>query len=198
MVLWVPPVLGGEVGIHILELLRGDKIYLVGQKLADNVIFLGYICLRMAQASVNGADGSLEGIDVALLGSYYLLPIPLVDKDGMDIIRILVAAYGVHVGIDTLAGLEAVVLEGAALPLCERLDYFNIAVHILYVERHRALNAVQCIVESGIRAHEKRRGDAGQVELNCEIPLKEILDLLDSHLSLPDIKQGLISCRKIA
>ena len=119
-------------------------------------------------------------------------------NQGMDIIRILVAAYGVHVGIETLTGLEAVVLEGAALPLCERLDYFNIAVHILYVERHGALDAVQCIVESGIRAHKKRRGDAGQVELNCEIPLKEILDLLDSHLSLPDIKQGLISCRKIA
>ena len=116
----------------------------------------------------------------------------------MEIIRILVAAYGVHIRIETLAGLEAVILEGAALPLRKRLDDFNIAVHVFYIERNRALDAVQCIVESGIRAHEERRGDTGKIELDSEIPLEEILDFFDSHLSLSDIEQGLISCRKIA
>lgn len=190
--------LGSQVGIHILELLRGDERYLIGQELADEIIFLGDIGLRVAQAPVNRADGSLEGIDVALLGSYYLLPIPLINKDGVEIIRILVAAYGIHVRIETLAGLEAVIFEGAALPLRKRLDDFNIAVHVFYIERNGALDAVQCIVESGIRAHKKRRGDAGKIELDSEIPLEEILDLFDSHLSLSDIEQGLISCRKIA
>ena len=40
----------------------------------------------------------------------------------MEVVHDLVAADGVHVGDQTLAGAEAVARKGIALPFCQRMD----------------------------------------------------------------------------
>ena len=107
----------------------------------------------------------------------------------MKIVSVLITANGVHIGIKPFARLKAVSAERLPLPFCQRLDYLDLAVIVLHIKRHRTFNAVESIVKAGVRAHKKRCGNAGQVQLNGKITLKKILNLFNRDLSLPDIEQ---------
>ena len=54
-----------------------------------------------------------------------LLPVPLVDVDGVEVVHLLVAADGVHVGEEALAGVELVALQRQPLPLGQRMHHLR-------------------------------------------------------------------------
>ena len=113
----------------------------------------------------------------------------------MKIVGVLVASDRVHIGVKSLAVSEAVLAEGVALPLRERLNDLHVVIHALDVEGDRALDAVQGVVESALALDEERRGDAREIKLYSEIALEEILYLLYSDLGLAYVEQRLITFR---
>ena len=84
-----------------------------------------------------------------------------------------VAPDGVHVGVKALALIEVVLAQRPALPLGQRLHNLALrAVHGGNIKGDRALDAVQVIVETGVGAHEQRRGHALEIQRRAQILLK--------------------------
>ena len=88
----------------------------------------------------------------------------------MKIVQLLITADCIHIRIETFTLMEAVNAKCHALPFCEGMNYHGIFSRILDVKAHRALNAVQVIVESCLRIYEKRRGNTLQIQ-NITKPL---------------------------
>ena len=113
--------LRGKLGVHILKLLRGDEEYMLGQETVDELILLRYVYLGVVEGAVDVSYRALEVIKGAILLGDDLLPVPLVNVDGVDVIRLLVASYRAHIGIKALALFKAVAFKCHTLPLCKAL-----------------------------------------------------------------------------
>ena len=111
----------------------------------------------------------------------------------MDIVRLLVPADGAHVRVEPLPRGEAVFLQRVALPLGEGVDDFRLpAVLVPDVEGHRALHAVQIVVEAGLRIHHEGRGHTQEVQPLRQKGLEEVLHALDGHLGVVQVQAGLV------
>ena len=60
--------------------------------------------LHLAQRVVYLLYRVLEIGNIAVLLAYCLFPVPLVDVERMEVVEVLEGAYGVHVGIESVAG----------------------------------------------------------------------------------------------
>ena len=69
-----------------------------------------------------------EELTGSLLLGDDLLPVPLIDIDGMDIIGILITANRVHICIETFSNGETISTECHSLPLCKGMYDFQGAV----------------------------------------------------------------------
>ena len=111
----------------------------------------------------------------------------------MQIVKlVLIAADGVHVRIQSLAGEEAVALECKALPLRQRLHDLRLCLRAQDIERYRALIAVEVVVQTGLFIDEQRRGNAIQVKLRAEVLLKKALEQAYRFLRIIYRKQALV------
>ncbi len=125
------------------QLLRGDKIDVVRQDFVDIVVLYRHIFFCILQAFINVSYYILECVESSLLTVDDFFPVPLVYKDGVDIVGILVAAYGIHVSVDAFSNREAVFFEGVPLPLGEGLhDLCDASVLLFDVKADRAFHAV--------------------------------------------------------
>ena len=143
----VLPLLGRLVGPAVLKLLRGDEIHLPVQ--LDPQAGEGHVqCLAgLTHGGNDGPDGGLQISLIPLLPGDNLLPVPLVHIDGMDVVQILlVPADGVHVGVETLAHMEAVALQCKALPLGKRVDHLTVLSHTGNIELDGAFHAVEVVI----------------------------------------------------
>ncbi len=122
-------------------------------------------------------------------------PVPLVHVDGVYIVQVLfVGAYGVHVGVDAFSGVCAQLAQLEAFPFCQGMHDFGPGLlHGQYLERDRALDAVEVVVDTGALQDKQRGGDPAQVEFKGEVVLKMPLYLADGVLGLQLVKQRLIS-----
>ena len=111
----------------------------------------------------------------------------------MEVVHLLIAADGVHVGEQTLAGLEAVALQRQTLPLGQRVYHLPGGAHIGDVEGDRALHAVEVVVQAGILLHEQGSGDTAQIQRLPQIHLKIAFDELDGALHLVGGQRRLVS-----
>lgn len=153
-----------QVGIQILQFLRRDERDVVGQFGLDVRIMRADEALRLAQGEVNRADGRLQRLHRALLGGDDFLPVPLVDENRVDVVGRFVAADGVHVRVQPFTGLEAVRFERLTLPFRQRMDDFRRFAGFENVKGHRALDAVQVVVQTTVGRDHNRRGHTGQVQ----------------------------------
>ena len=103
----------------------------------------------------------------------------------MNVVGVLIPADGAHVGVEAFADVEAVLLQGVALPFGQRVDNFGRAL-VLFPDAkgNGALHTVQVVVETGFRGNEKRRGHAQQVKLLCQGLLEKVFDCLDGYLGV--------------
>ena len=130
------------------------------------------------------ADGLAQVLLIAVLAFDDLFPVPLIHIDGVEVVHLLVAADGVHVGEQALAGLEVIALQRQALPLGQGVHHLTGGAHIGDIKGNRALHAVEVVVQTGILLHEQRSGNPAQIQRLPQIHLKIALDELDSPLHL--------------
>ena len=106
----------------------------------------------------------------------------------MDVVHELIPAYGAHVRIKPLPHGKAVFLQGIALPFCQRVNDFSLPVLLIFdIKGHRALHAVQVVVQARFRVHEQRRGNSQKMQAFRQQRLEKILYGLNCDLSLIQI-----------
>ena len=183
---------GREIGVHILQLLAGDEGYVAAQVRLELRELPFQLVAGHADRRYDPPHGVLEIIEIAVLHTDDLFPVPLIDVDGVDIVQHrLVAPDGVHVGVESLALVEVILAQRPALPLGKRLHDLTLgAADGGDIKGDRAFNAVEIVVETGIGAHEQRRGYALEIQRRTQILLKAPLDEFDGSLRLIDVQPG--------
>ena len=146
-------------------------------------------------SAYDGADGLAQVLLIAVLALDDLFPVPLIHIDGVEVVHLLVAADGVHVGEQALAGLEVIALQRQALPLGQGVHHLTGGAHIGDIKGNRALHAVEVVVQTGILLHEQRSGNPAQIQRLPQIHLKIALDELDSPLHLIGGQRRLVAGR---
>ena len=153
------PLLRGQAGVLILQLLGGDEGDVGGVE--RQILQLGE---HGVQVHLGGTDrrhdGAHDVLQIHLVPVFLtddLLPVPLVHIDGVEVVHVLVAADRVHVAVEALAHAEAVVLQGLALPLGQRLNDLHLDAAVLGVEGDLPLDAVQIVVQAGRSLDKERR-----------------------------------------
>ncbi len=112
----------------------------------------------------------------------------------MDVVQALVPANGVHVGIQTVAGVETVALEGQPLPFGQGMNHLALGpAHGGDVEAYGALHTVEVVVEAGVFVHEQRRGNPAEIQSKFQILLKTAFDKLDGPLHVVTIERGAVA-----
>ena len=141
--------------------------------------------LRDLDGLVDPPDGLFQESQVAVFRSDDLLPVPLVDIDGMDVVEVLVGPQGVHVGVDAATGPDAELGQLDAFPFGQGVNDFGFPlVHAPDREGDGALHAVEVVVEAGPGEDDHGRRDPQQGELGGEIDLEHVLDGLDGFFRL--------------
>ena len=111
--------LGRKLGVEVLQLLCAHK----GDLTIQLYVELGIVPLELVERVANGrddaADHILQVFEGAVLLANDLLPVPLVNVDGVQVIEGFVSADGIHVTYETLAHVEVVASERVALPFRE-------------------------------------------------------------------------------
>ncbi len=124
-----------------------------------------------------------------------LLPVPLVDVDGVEIVEFLVSTDGVHVGVKSFSDTEPVITERHALPLGEGLNDLRLCSGVLDVEGDLAFITVQVIVQAGGCLKKQRRGNAVKLQGGGQRISKLALDDTDRLLGIILRKKRMISVR---
>ena len=114
---------------------------------------------------------------------------------GIIPVNALVAADGVHIGHNALTGAEAVLVQGVALPLSQTVDDLCLLVQAGHIERNRALDAVQVIVQAAALHDKQGSRDALEVQRHAELLLKDRLDEADGLLGVIQTQKALVSFR---
>ena len=184
------PLLGCLVRPAVLQLLGGDEVHLPVQLYPQ--AGEGHI-QRVAGLTHGGDDGPDGGLQIRLvpvLPGDDLLPVPLVHIDGVDVVQIiLIPADGIHIGVQALALVEAVALQGQTLPLGQRVDHLGVLADTGDVEPDGTLRAVQVVVQTGIGSDKQGGGHPAQVQRVGEVGLKGFFDECDGPL-LFVVRQG--------
>ena len=183
------------VGPAVLQLLRRDEIDLALQLCVQAREGNLQRVVRLDHRADNGAHGLAQILLVAVLAADDLLPVPLVDIDGMEIVDLLVAADSVHVGEESLADVELIALERQTLPLGQRVNHLTVRADVGNIERNGTLHPVEVIVQTGIFVDEQRGRHAAQIERLPEVHLKIALDEFNRALHLIDGQRRVITLR---
>ena len=182
---------GGQVGVQVFQLLGGDKGRLTGQ--ADG-FQLRELPAQLVRSGANGihniAHGFLQKGQGAVLRGDDLLPVPLVYINAVQVVKLFVAADGVHVGHKSLAGAEPILSKGIALPFGQAVHNFSALIQAGYIKADGALHAVQIIVQAAAVQNKQRGGNALQVQGGTQLFLKDGFDDADGPL-------GIVQAQKI-
>ena len=181
--------IGSQIGIHVLQFLRGDEEHLTIQLAAQagegNVQCIG----GFTDSAHDGTDGGLQIVHIAVLAGDDLLPVPLIHVDGVNVVHFLIAADSVHIGIEALTLVETVTLQRKALPLSQRVHNLAIHTHIGNVKLNCALHTVQVIIQTGIIRNKQRSRHTAQIQCIAQIGLKRVLNKCDGPLQFI-VRQG--------
>jgi len=104
----------------------------------------------------------------------------------VDVVQLLIAADGVHIGIEALAHAEIIAFEGIALPLGQGMHHLALLAHGGHIEGDGALKAVEVIVHAGGFLDKQRSGYAAQIQRVGKLLLEIVLDEFDGHLHFID------------
>ena len=173
-----------EVRVAVLELLRGDEEHIAAQLRRK----AGELPLQLVERAADRADDPahriLEELGRAHLAVDHLFPVPLVDVDRVEVVELLVAADRIHIRHKAVADEKAVVVQRQPLPLRQRVHDLRVQRGGGDVERDRALDAVQVVVQAGRRVDKQRRGHALQVQCGADFDEENIFDQADRLLRL--------------
>ena len=120
----------------------------------------------------------------AVLAQDDLFPVPLVHINRVQIVQRLIAADGIHICHKPVAGEKIILVQRKTLPFCQRVHYLCSAAHGGNVERHRALHAVQVVVQAKGRVYKQRCGHTLEVQRAAQLCQKNLFDEPDGLLRL--------------
>ena len=188
---------GGKAWIQILQLLRSDKSHLMRQQrvLLQLREHGAHGHFRGAHAADNAAHNALQIFDLAVLGADHLFPVPLVHINAVQVVQLFIAANGVHIGIQAVAGIKPIVTQGLALPLGKALHHLALFAAVQHIKLHRAFYTVQIVVQAGAHFHKQRGRHTVQAERAAQIILKQAFDQADGTLCIIQVQHGLIALR---
>ena len=190
----VLPFLGGLVRPAVLQLLGGDEVHLPVQLYPQAGEGHVQCFAGLTHGGDDGPDGGLQIGLVPVLPGDDLLPVPLVHIDGVDVVQILlVSADGVHIGVKALAHVEAVALQGQALPLGQGVDHLGVLAYAGDIEADGALHAVEVVVQTGVGGHEQGGGHPAQVQGVGKVGLKGFFDKGNGPLQFIVGQGGLVA-----
>ena len=92
-----------ELRIGVLKFLCAHKGDLIRQEWLDIIVALCHMTFGLFERLIDLAHMITQSLCISLLLGDDLLPVPLVDIDRVEVVSHLVAADGVHVGIEALA-----------------------------------------------------------------------------------------------
>ena len=179
----------GQVRVHVLQFLRGDARHFATQLHADAGKLPAQAVGHVHDAVHDLLRGALERVECAILARDDLFPVPLVHVDRVEVVQLLVASDGVHIGVQAAAHVEIIALQRQALPLGQRMHHLALGAHGRHVEADGALHAVQVVVQAGLSPHEQRRGHAAQVQRVRQLHLEVVLDKLNGQLGVEGVQR---------
>ena len=194
----LPAAAVGQVGIQVLQLLGGDEAHIAGQVHRELREFDLQCLVGDVDGVGDGAHDALQEFRAALFAGDDLLPVPLVHIDRVEVVEGLVAADGVHIGDEAVAGEEVVALERVALPLGQGLHHLALRAHRGHVEAYGTLIAVEVVVQTGGFLHEKRGGDPLQIQGVAQISQEIVLDEFNGPLGLVDGQRIFVTLGDVA
>ena len=182
-----------KVGVHLQQLFGVYEIDVAREEGLDLWVGLAGQVLCSQYGRVDSAHDALEELDVTLLGHHDGFPVPLVNVEGVEVVKLFVGTNGVHVGIDAIAGLDIIVGKGESLPFGEGVNHLRFLVAQAFDgECYGALYTVEVVVDAKTLEYEQGCGDATQTQLCGEVGLKEVLDELYTLLGLLQVEKGLV------
>ena len=187
-----------QFGIPLLGILRVDEGDVFRKCGPAWRVVLAHEEFRPFEGLIDLGNGILQIRDGAVLGAHDLLPVPLVDVDGMDCVDIIVRPDGVHVGVDARANGEVEVSKFHTLPFRKALDNLHLLVaHVSDLETDRSFHAIQVVVDTGIAGNKQRARHTGESQLAGKFAFKRVLHKLDGTFRRLGIESGCIPLRKI-
>ena len=186
-----------QIGVECLELARGDHGHLTRQLHAVARMVDMQMIARVADHVHDRLANGNEVFLRTVLAGDHLFPIPLIHVDRMDIVKILIAADGVHIGVKTVANEEMIFLQSEALPFCQRMHHLRVGSNGGDIEGNGALLARKVIVQAGIFIHEEGRGNALQIQRGREPFLKGLFDKGDRLLRAIHIGRAFVALRYV-
>ena len=181
---------GGQLGVPVFQLLGGDEADLPAQ-------FCAQLGVADVESVVGGADGlddgpdnQLQEIQIPVFRGDDLLPVPLVNVDGVNVVQFLVPADGVHIGVQAVAHGEMIPLQSQPLPLGQGVHHLGIGSYRGDVEGNGTLIAVQVVVQAGAFGDEQGSGDPLQIQRVGELLLEGGLDVGDGTLGVVGVQLG--------
>ena len=137
------------VWIHLTQFLGMYKENVLCQDGLYHGVLLTHIKFSPNHGVIDRFYNLLQILNVALLGKDDTFPVPLVNIDGVDVVQFFVCAYGIHVGIDAIAGFYALGGKRQPFPFSQRV--YDLSFFVLKVfngEGYCPLNAVKVIVDA--------------------------------------------------
>ena len=108
----------------------------------------------------------------------------------MEIVEFFVRPDGVHVGVDAVARLYAILRQRESFPLGKRVDHLSLGVtKVFNGEGHGTLHAVKVVVDAESLEHKERSRDTAQPKLGGKVLLEKVLNKLDAMLGLFGVEQ---------
>ena len=181
------PLLRTESGIHLQQFFRMDEEYIFRQHRLDLRELDIKLVLCHLYALIYPADRLFKKLQRPLSRGYDLLPVPLVDINGMHVIQFLLRTKGIHVGVyaSTFRNLHLRKLH--PLPLRKRMDYFGLRpIHVLHRKCDRTFHTVQIVIKAHSAHHDHRSRHSEQSKLSGKIVLEHILYGLDGLFCIFD------------
>ena len=192
------PFLWCLVRVQILQLLRCDEEDLIGKVCPQITVQSVNVVVEIFQRVVQCRNCFLQVFFCSVFLRDDFFPVPLIHIDGMEIVQFFIAPDRVHIRVKSGARLEVVLAESHPLPLGKRLHDLNfLFTHILDCKTYCTFYTVEVIVQSCLRSHEQRCGNASQLQSVCQFLLKKIFYFLDCPLTFHIIDHGRVVLRNL-
>ena len=178
---------------HILQFLCCHKENIRRQNLFNIIILNRHELFCFAKYFIYGTHGFFQCFDIPFFFADDFFPVPLINKNRMNIIRHFIAANSIHVGIQTFPHGKTVFFECKTLPFGKRLHNLSRMGGIIFdIESNRTFNPVQIIIESGRGVYKKRCRNAKQIKACRQQILKKVFYGFDADLCIMQVQCGMI------
>ena len=135
--------LGGGMRVVTDHIVGGGEVNFFRKKGLISILLADGL-LGVVHGLVDALDGLLQVLDVAILGINMLLPVELIDIQGMGKVDIIVATKTAKISDETFAGFDAVVVKSPTLPLGEGEGNLEMGTReITRLESSRAFHTVE-------------------------------------------------------